>query len=376
MGLDKNNIPDEYLCEVCKPRPIDRKRAKAMQTRRRTELFNNSSSSEDNNLDSRKVKTDKSGPNRRSLSSAKGLKKGGLQKPSAVALNHKKMLDKKAVNSGLNNKKPGKVKKGKETNAGVTPAAVGASLLEKSKKQYKKRKSTSSSDLTSNSTKKVSPKKSAIARRKSQTFNDSDLDSDAENNLEDNDDEDRALEPNVEASQNLRSWIDQYEEAVTNHYSPELRARLSRLQGQVHAMASLSSDLRSSALGGPTRCNVSLKGNGVKILTAVNHVNTNAPIIECKGRFMLASQYRNHGSKKSEQMTTPPYVFFYKLGDILDICMDGKTYGNDGRFCRRSATHNAELRHIIDKGNFFVKWSSSCLSCDSVDVDLAGKKKV
>ena len=25
----------------------------------------------------------------------------------------------------------------------------------------------------------------------------------------------------------LRSWIDNYEEAVTNHYSPELRARLS-----------------------------------------------------------------------------------------------------------------------------------------------------
>ena len=24
----------------------------------------------------------------------------------------------------------------------------------------------------------------------------------------------------------LRSWIDNYEEAVTNHYSPELRARL------------------------------------------------------------------------------------------------------------------------------------------------------
>ena len=24
MGLDKNNIPDEYLCEKCSPRPIDR----------------------------------------------------------------------------------------------------------------------------------------------------------------------------------------------------------------------------------------------------------------------------------------------------------------------------------------------------------------
>ena len=31
MGLDKNNIPDEYLCEKCSPRPVDRKRAKALQ---------------------------------------------------------------------------------------------------------------------------------------------------------------------------------------------------------------------------------------------------------------------------------------------------------------------------------------------------------
>merc|ERR1712141_955182 len=47
MGLDKNNIPDEYLCEVCKPRPIDRKRAKAMQSRRRNEIFQHSSSSDE-----------------------------------------------------------------------------------------------------------------------------------------------------------------------------------------------------------------------------------------------------------------------------------------------------------------------------------------
>ena len=128
------------------------------------------------------------------------------------------MLDRKATFvSGL--KKHQKLKK-------------GASLLEKVKKQYKKRKSSTSVSASSaavsapsetspavNPTKKgsVSPKKSAIARRKSQTFNDSDLDSDAEN-VED-------LEPNVEASQTLRSWIDNYEEAVTNHYSPELRAR-------------------------------------------------------------------------------------------------------------------------------------------------------
>ena len=58
MGLDKNNIPDEYLCEVCKPRPVDRKRAKAMQARRRSEIFKDSSSSDDE----KRSKTDKKRP--------------------------------------------------------------------------------------------------------------------------------------------------------------------------------------------------------------------------------------------------------------------------------------------------------------------------
>ena len=42
------------------------------------------------------------------------------------------------------------------------------------------------------------------------------------------------------------------------------------------------------------------------------------------------------------------------LGDVLEICLDGKTYGNDGRFCRRSAAYNAELRHVIDKGSLHL----------------------
>ena len=152
------------------------------------------------------------------------------------------MLDRKATFvSGLKNKHQKKQRSQKGLQKIGSP-----SLLEKAKKQYKKRKSSTSASTvappaaavaseaptaplpekvsSSSSSKKikignVSPKKSAIARRKSQIFNDSDLDSDAENNL------DEQFEPNVEASQTLRSWIDNYEEAVTNHYSPELRAR-------------------------------------------------------------------------------------------------------------------------------------------------------
>jgi hypothetical protein len=50
---------------------------------------------------------------------------------------------------------------------------------------------------------------------------------------------------------------DRYEEAVTNHYSPELRARLKG--------SKTTGNLPSSAIGGPTRCKVSVTGNGIKV---------------------------------------------------------------------------------------------------------------
>ena len=38
MNLDRNNIPDEYLCELCQPRRVDRARARAVQYRKRQEF--------------------------------------------------------------------------------------------------------------------------------------------------------------------------------------------------------------------------------------------------------------------------------------------------------------------------------------------------
>ena len=96
------------------------------------------------------------------------------------------------------------------------------------------------------------------ARRKSQTIINNTTDSDAES--VDGGVQDAADEVDRN-QQHLRSWIDQYEEAVTNHYSPELRARLSG-----NKFAGLGNELRSNVIGGPTRCNVSLKGNGVKVI--------------------------------------------------------------------------------------------------------------
>ena len=38
MNLDRNNIPDEFLCELCQPRRVDRARARAVQYRKRQEF--------------------------------------------------------------------------------------------------------------------------------------------------------------------------------------------------------------------------------------------------------------------------------------------------------------------------------------------------
>ena len=39
----------------------------------------------------------------------------------------------------------------------------------------------------------------------------------------------------------------------------------------------------------PIRCNVSLRGNGLKVLTANNFIPSQTPIIECRGKYMLGS---------------------------------------------------------------------------------------
>jgi len=38
MEVDRKNIPDSYLCELCEPRLIDKHRAILIQTRKRDDL--------------------------------------------------------------------------------------------------------------------------------------------------------------------------------------------------------------------------------------------------------------------------------------------------------------------------------------------------
>lgn len=38
MGVDRNNIPESYCCELCEPRTLDAERAKMIQLRKREEI--------------------------------------------------------------------------------------------------------------------------------------------------------------------------------------------------------------------------------------------------------------------------------------------------------------------------------------------------
>lgn len=61
--------------------------------------------------------------------------------------------------------------------------------------------------------------------------------------------------------QQLRQWIDSYEEAVTNHYSPELRARIASIKvNGVHSDLKLPQNLMATP-----KCRVSLLPSGIKV---------------------------------------------------------------------------------------------------------------
>jgi hypothetical protein len=101
------------------------------------------------------------------------------------------------------------------------------------------------------------------------------------------------------------------------------------------------------------RCNVSLRGNGMKVLTANSHIPANTPVIECRGKYMLASQLAGRARGGD-------YVLYHRIAPDLEVCVESKTYGNDSRFCRRADTVlsdcNAEVRYFNNCWIIFCRW--------------------
>ncbi|XP_052891578.1 uncharacterized protein LOC128299612 [Anopheles moucheti] len=175
----------------------------------------------------------------------------------------------------------------------------------------------------------------------------------------------KSAEQSTEKLMNMiRTWIDSYERATTNHYSPELRARLQAF-AKLQAQNPLLTDSRLLSVPGgmnqPIRC-TTVPHAGGKILIGTSDIEPRTPIIEVRGKYMLTTQHKQLQSlfnmaangKLSQNKNAGPFLFLYQLPAAgcggMELCVDTRTYGNDARFVRRSCRPNAELLHSVEKG--------------------------
>lgn len=225
MGIDRSNIPDEYLCERCRPRRVDRQRARTLQMRKREELLNSDTSSDTSSTSS--ADTDVGSVNatvqkKRSLSqqqqqpSSQIPRRGKSDAPAQSA-------QVRRLNNNNNN------------NNNVAKRQRRDSHARQSSAVRKKE----------NATPKRGPGKRKAKRRMS---------------LEDKEEDVQDVWGSNMAP--LRQWIERYEEAVTNHYSPELRARISSIK-----VNGTHSDLRQTNMNviATGKCRLNVHSNNLRV---------------------------------------------------------------------------------------------------------------
>ncbi|XP_076041232.1 SET domain-containing protein upSET isoform X2 [Oratosquilla oratoria] len=299
MEIDRNNIPEEYLCEACKPRHVNKLKARALQIRRRQEI--------QASLASRHSSSD----------SDDNLPMGSKSKCYSGKLPERKMLKKKKVKILKD------AKNGRKTQF---PRKIGT---------------VENNNIISNREDKEKRLPIKTRRRKSSSVSADGGD-------------DSCSGTHVER---LRAWVEGYESAVTNHYSPELRARVhsARING-------ISADLRASTqsiMSHGQRCHTLPNPSPLvdeydkKIVVAVEKMVSNTAVIEYRGKYLLASQFQAQQPLLAQKFM--PFMLFYRMPkERLTVCVDARTYGNDARFIRRSCTPNAEIRHLLERGSLHL----------------------
>lgn len=291
MGIDRQNIPDSYMCELCLPRPIDRRHARAIQMRKREELSALGASD--------------------SESSDAGRLPGQRRKRLLTVTTYTNTTG-SCVTTTYNSGIP------------VLPPLPQPSLT-LPKRGPKRPKKT---EVIRKGTKRKLAEK-RVKRKKEMIMNRSKYNS---------------------SMSNQSHWQESYELAMTNHYSPELRAKIMKYSSKLGNNPNMASAINAHLC-------TTVPHAGGKILIATKDLKENTAVIELRGKYMLSNQHRPQlqNSARAGSQKPGPFVFFYRLPkDNTQICIDTRTYGNEARFVRRSCKPNAELQHCIVKGALHV----------------------
>ncbi|CAL8340918.1 unnamed protein product [Lota lota] len=178
----------------------------------------------------------------------------------------------------------------------------------------------------------------------------------------------------------IRQWTDQYDEALANQYSADVRTLLesrcgadtktesvataTAQQSQVNTTTTVTTRLSvdvDSIDHAALACNNTVLSSQMqlqlgrvtrvqkhrKILRASKNLDAGSLITEYRGKVMLKQQFEVNGHFFKKPY---PFVLFYSKFDQVEMCVDARTFGNDARFIRRSCTPNAEVRHVMAEG--------------------------
>ncbi|XP_060602955.1 mucin-2-like isoform X3 [Ruditapes philippinarum] len=332
MGLDRDSIPDVYFCEVCRPRSVDRVRAREFQIRKREFLKSLVIKSHDSSTD-----TDPEEVNNR-------LKAYGLDPPGSK--NKQKMKLKKRKERS--NSKTGKRLKIKEMK--TEKENTSCEMNRRNKLLVKDFSSRTAQVKREKLSKKIEKMRAERLSKemKEDKFSSDDLREDEKiiNTIN------TIPAPLIqdENAQNpwdmntFNEWEQSYEVARYNQYTTYVQEYLNStcINGHHNDIADLVTDgLRVQ------RCRVKALKNKRKGLESSCSIPNGQPVIEVIGKIMTRQQYDkdNFGQRQLS-----PFVFFYGTVFDLDLVIDASDYGNDARFIRRSCQPNAAVHHVVAGG--------------------------
>ncbi|XP_050531789.1 uncharacterized protein LOC126900251 [Daktulosphaira vitifoliae] len=333
----RNNLPEEYLCEKCSPRPFNKEAAAALQQMKLAKRISMSATSHLRHSSDSELSSEPDQNNVQTKRKKYKSRQKNTQKRKSNGLPQLKQRRK-------NGPTPSTRKKGSITPEKKAIAEERKKMLLKRKEMLLEKKRMAAIDKKKkvNQDKKILHKKKVI-----------DYSSDDEPKIFKTDRPTKQYKSNIEQPvEQLRNWIDKYEEAVTNHYSQELRARLSSIKPNGSIAVG---ELRTPVKIPISRTKISLLPSGIKMLVSSSVLTNNQPIIEVRGKFTWTGSL---AYKDPIPNRTDPYVFFYLVrfsSDCdIEVCVDCRTYGNDARFVRRSCKPNAELKHYVEKGSIHL----------------------
>jgi len=330
MGVDKSNIPEVYLCELCNPRLVDKRRAIRLQTQRKATLEPDSSTdtgSEDRLVISKKssgTKTRKKEDRRRKRSNSRGSVSATAT--SAQGLQNKNV--KKTRKRTISKEDDGQQEDLSYNRTAVSPRARGRpSLMNHKSSTNTSAAAQSSSSMTPLETKRsrrLSHSESTAARFSSRGT---------------------AGQPdqrrNVTIAHSISADI-----VYTNTYSSEVLKLI--VAKRVVDTSSANASVLKEQTNKPRYRLATMEEDEAKGLEATENVRMNQAVAQYTGNVMLLEEYEHD---KQCDMSFPYVLCYNGLDPTVEICIDASISTNDARHVRCSCTPNAKVVHVLEQNS-------------------------